>query len=381
MPNHAIMIIRDLLQTRAGTQVETLMRRRDVVTGAGLTMWATLAFPTPAITQGIRHLRMVTDYPDGPGMLASARRLAQAVADGSDGRIKIEVTPAGAIVRPLETFDAVQAGVVDMFHSHIGYFEQKSPAFHFYSGVPFGLTASEMFAWVRSGGGQELWDSLGSEFDIKPLLASSTGSQMGGWFVNEITSQEAFKGMRYRMAGPGAEVYRQLGAIVVLVPGADIAQSLLSGAIHACEWIGPWLDMEMGLHQVASFYYYPAWHEPGTALALGINRRVWERFDDADRHLIETAAAAEYGVSLAEFNTNNALAMRKLRTESTVRVLRFDDRLLKSFAEISKDVVAKAGSGDDLSRRTYQSYREFRALIGEWSDIAEGTYLGIRAFG
>jgi TRAP-type mannitol/chloroaromatic compound transport system substrate-binding protein len=357
------------------------MRRRDLVTGAGLTMWATLAFPTPAITQGIRHLKMVTDYPDGPGMLASARRLAQAITDGSDGRIEIEVTPAGAIVRPLETFDAVQAGVVDMFHSHIGYFEQKSPAFHFYSGVPFGLTASEMFAWVRLGGGQELWDSLGSEFDIKPLLASSTGSQMGGWFVNEITSQEAFKGMRYRMAGPGAEVYRRLGAIVVLLPGADIVQSLQSGAIHACEWIGPWLDMEMGLHQVASFYYYPAWHEPGTALALGINRRVWESFDDADRHLIETAAAAEYGVSLAEFNTNNALAMRKLRMDSTVRIRRFDDRLLKSFAEISKDVVAKAGSGDDLSRKTYQSYLEFRALISEWSDIAEGTYLGIRAFG
>ena len=49
------------------------MRRRDVVTGAGLAVGATLAFPTPAITQGIRHLRMVTDYPDGPGMLAMVR--------------------------------------------------------------------------------------------------------------------------------------------------------------------------------------------------------------------------------------------------------------------------------------------------------------------
>jgi TRAP-type mannitol/chloroaromatic compound transport system substrate-binding protein len=357
------------------------MRRRDILAGAGLAAGASLRFPAPAIAQGIRHLTMVTDYPDAPGMLPSARRLAHTIADASQGRIRIEVSPAGAVVRPLETFDAVQAGVADMFHSHIGYFEKKSPAFHFYSGVPFGLTANELFAWVRFGGGQELWDALSGQFDVKPFLSCSTGSQMGGWFVNEITSTEGLEGLRYRMAGLGAEVYRRLGAIVVLVPGADIVQSLQSGAVDACEWVGPWLDTAMGLHEAASFYYYPAWHEPGTALALGINKRVWESFDEGDQRLIEIAAAGEYAISLAEFNTNNALALRQLRAEGTVKIRKFNDAMLKTFAEISKDVVAEAGSGDDLSRKIYRSHLEFRTLIAEWSDISEGAYLGIRAFG
>ena len=86
-------------------------------------------------------------------------------------------------------------------------------------------------------------------------------------------------------------------------PLPEIVQALRSGAIDACEWLNPWLDMAMGLHQVASFYYYPAWQEPGTALALGINRRLWESLDEGDRRLIEIAAAGEYAVSLAEFNT------------------------------------------------------------------------------
>jgi len=357
------------------------MRRRDVLAGAGLAAGATFSFPAPAIAQGIRQLTMVTDWPEGPGVLPSARRLAQTIADASQGRIRIEVTPSGAVVRPFETFDAVQSGVADMFHSHIGYFERKSPAFHFYSGVLYGLTANELFAWVRFGGGQELWDALGGQFNIKPLLCCSTGTQMGGWFVNEITSMEDFKGLRYRMAGPAAEVFRRLGATVVLLPGAEIVRSLRSGAIDACEWIGPWLDMTMGLHKATNFYYYPGWHEPGTALALGVNTRVWERFDEGDRRLIEIAAASEYAVSLAEFNTNNALALRRLRAEGTVNIRKFDDAILKTFAEISKDVVAKAGSGDELSGKIYRSYLEFRTSIREWSDIAEGAYLGIRAFG
>jgi TRAP-type mannitol/chloroaromatic compound transport system substrate-binding protein len=357
------------------------MRRRDVLAGGGIAAGAALSLPAPAIAQGIRKLTMVTDWPDGPGMLPSARRLAQTVEAATSGRIRIEVTASGAVVRPLQTFDAVQAGVVDMFHSHIGFFEKKSPAFHFFSGVPYGFTADEMLAWVRFGGGQELWDELGGRFGIKPILASSTGMQFGGWFTREMTSTESFKGLRYRMAGLGAEVYRRLGAIVVLLPGSEIVPALRSGAIDACEWVGPWLDTAMGLHEAAGYYYHPGWHEPGTALALAVNKRVWEIFDESDRRLIESAAAGEYTVSLAEFNTNNAVALGKLRAEGRVRILRFDDALLKLFAEISRDLVAEIGSGDELSKRIYASHQQFRALIGEWSDIAEGGYLGIRKFG
>ena len=356
------------------------MRRRDILAGAGsLATAATLSFPTPAIAQGIRELKMVTDWPENmPGLLPSARRLAQTITDGTGGRIKIEVFPSGALVRPFETFDAVSAGVADMYHSFAGYFEKKSPAFHFYSNVPFGFTANELFAWVRYGGGQQPWDALSGQFNVKPLLCMSTGTQMGGWFNNEVTSLEGFKGLRYRMAGPGAEVLRRLGAIVVTLPGGEIMPALKSGAIDASEWIGPWLDMAIGLHEAAGYYYYPGFHEPGAAQTLGINTRVWESFDANERRLIEAAAAGEYAHSLAEFNANNALSLRKLRNEGTVKILKFDDALLKGFLAISKDVVAEAGSGDDISRKIYASYQQFRASIMDWRDVADRAFMNSR---
>ena len=153
-----------------------------------------------------------------------------------------------------------------MYHSFEGYFEKKSPAFHFFSAVPFGFTANELFAWVQYGGGQELWDALSGQFNVKPLLCCSTGCQMGGWFTREVNSPEDYKGLRYRMAGPGAEVLRRLGAIVVTLPGGEIMPALKSGAIDASEWIGPWLDMALGLHKAAGYYYYPGFHEPGSGL-------------------------------------------------------------------------------------------------------------------
>jgi TRAP-type mannitol/chloroaromatic compound transport system substrate-binding protein len=88
----------------------------------------------------------------------------------------------------------------------------------------------------RPGG----WDALSGQFNIKSLSCSDSGCQMGGWFTREVTSPEGFKGLRYRMAGPGAEVLRRLGAIVLMLPGGDIMTALRSGAIDASEWIGPW---------------------------------------------------------------------------------------------------------------------------------------------
>jgi TRAP-type mannitol/chloroaromatic compound transport system substrate-binding protein len=356
------------------------MRRRDILAGAGsLATGAALSLPAPAIAQGIRQLKMVTDWPEGtPGLHSSAVRFAQTIGAATGGRLKIEVFPAGALVRPFETFDAVSAGVADMYHTDEAYFEKKSPAFHFFAAMPFGFTADELFAWVQYGGGQELWDALSGQFKIKSLLCTSTGCQMGGWFTREITSPEGFRGLRYRMAGPGAEVLRRLGAIVVILPGGEIMPALKSGAIDASEWIGPWLDMAIGLHKAVRYYYYPAFHEPGLGVAVGINKGVWESFDAGDRRVFEAVAACEFARSLAEFNANNALALRKLRDEGVVKILKFDDPLLKAFLTISKDVVAEIGSGDELSKKIYASYQQFRASIMDWSDIAERAFLNSR---
>ena len=355
------------------------MRRRDILGGAGSLTASATFLSAPAIAQKGRQLKMVTDWPAGsPGLQSSAARLAQGIGAATEGRIHIEVFPVGALVRPFESFDAVADGVADMYHSAEYYWEKKSPAFSFFAAVPFGFTANELFAWVQYGGGQDLWDSLSGQFNIKPFLCCNTGTQMGGWCTREVPSLQGLKDLRYRMPGLGGEVLRRLGAIVVNLPGSEIVSSLRSGAIEGSEWVGPWPDMAMGLQKVAGYYYYPGFHEPGTGITLGINKRVWESFDASVRRVIEDATAAEYARSLAEFNANNALWLRKLREEGAVKILKFADPILKELYRVSKDVVAEAGSRDDLSKKVYASYQQFLPSIIDWSDIAEGAFLNSR---
>src|SRR5688500_12568051 len=85
------------------------MRRRDILAGVStLNAGASLGLAAPAYAQGIRELKMVTDWPAGsPGLQSSAARLAERIGSATGGRIRIEVFPAGTLVRPFETFDAV----------------------------------------------------------------------------------------------------------------------------------------------------------------------------------------------------------------------------------------------------------------------------------
>ena len=353
------------------------MRRRDILAGGAAGAAASIGLP--AIAKGTRRLRMVTDWPDGPGLMGSARRLAATIGAASEGHLEIEVFASGELVRPFETFDAARSGIADIFHSHVGYFGEKARTFQFFSGLPFGLTPNELFAWIHAGDGQTLWDELGAAFDLKPLLCCNTGTQMGGWFVEELGSVDELKRLRYRMAGLGAEVFRRLGAAVVLLPPADIVQALRSGAIDACEWVGPWLDTTMGLQRVARYYYYPGWHEPSGAITLGINRGVWDSLSRAERRLIETAASAEHARSLAEFDANNARALRELRAGSEVELRRFDDAVLDALAGVSTEVIDEVGTGDALARRIHASYSAFLEGARGWSEVGEGAYRDARA--
>ena len=167
-----------------------------------------------------------------------------------------------------------------MYHGAEYYWQGKHKAFNFFASVPMGLTAPEIDAWVNHMGGQALWEELSAQFNVQPFQAGNTGVQMGGWFAKEINSIEDLKGLKFRMPGLGGEVLRRLGVNVVALPGGEIFPALQSGAIDGTEWVGPWNDLAFGFYKVVKYYYWPGFHEPGSALGVGINKGVFDKFSD-----------------------------------------------------------------------------------------------------
>ena len=357
------------------------MDRRQFIAGASVGIAASAsAFPKPAIAQGVRELKMVTIWPKGlPGLQSGADRVAQLITALSGGRLQVKVYSAGQLVGAMESFDAVSSGLADLYHASEVTWAGKSATFAYFCNVPFGFTADEINAWVYYGGGQALWDELSAGFGLKPFLCGNTGPQMGGWFTKEMTSIEAFKGLRYRMPGIGGDVLRRLGAVVVNVPPGEIIASLRSGAIDASEFVGPWIDMALGLHKAAKYYYYPGFHEPGAAISLAVNKKLWDSLGSTEKSIIEGAAAAENTRSLAEFTAGNATALEQLVKDPEIQIRKLDDAILQSLGKVSGEVLAETGRKDDVARRVYESFIKFRTTAVRWGDISERAFLNARA--
>jgi len=354
------------------------MDRRSFIRHAGLAAGATAAASTlaaPAIAQARQDVVVVSTWPrDFPGLGTSAQRLAQRITDLTEGRLNIQYFASGERVGAFDVFDEVASGNAQAYIAADYYWKGKHPAWAFFTSVPFGMTYTEMGAWINFQGGQELWDELADGFGLKCLPCGNTGVQMGGWFRKEIESVDDLKGLKMRIPGLGGDVMAKVGASPVSLPGSQIYENLVSGAIDATEWVGPWNDYFLKFYEAAKYYYYPGMHEPGGFLSMGMNKAWWSDLSATDKLIIEAACQQECEVFMAECNANNGTYLTRLIVDHGVELREFNDDIYEAFGEAAEEVIQEARAHDDLANRVYESFDASRASVASWLMKADVGY-------
>ena len=336
---------------------------------------------TPAAPQKIYEWRMVTTWPKNlPGMGIAPETMAKKIKTMSNGRLDIKVYGAGEIVPALEVFEAVSQGTVQMGHGAAYYWKGKVPIAQFFTALPFGLTAQEINGWLFHGGGMELWRELYAKYNLVPVAGGNTGVQMAGWFNKEINSLDDLKGMKMRIPGLGGEVFSRVGGTAVNLPGGEIFTSMQTGVIDATEWVGPYNDLAFGLHQVAKYYYYPGWQEPGPNLELIINKEAWDGLPPDLQAIVENASLVVSADLLAEYTARNNAALRELVDIHGVQLRQLPADVLQKIRKISYAMTEEFVDPDDeLANRIYNSYQTYRDGVLSYHEISERAYINARA--
>ena len=325
------------------------------------------------------HWKLVTTWPKNfPGLGSGAENFARYVKEMSAGRLTVHVYGAGEIVPAFEVFDAVSQGVVDAGHGASYYWKGKIPASVFFTAIPFGFTAQEINAWVHYGGGLELWREAYAPANIVPFAGGNTGVQMAGWFNREINSADDLKGLKMRIPGLAGEVFAAAGGTAVRIPGSELYTSLQTGVIDATEWVGPYNDLALGLYEVARYYYYPGWHEPGSMLELIVNKQSLEALPPDLQAIVTYAARAANQDMLDEFTARNNAALRELVDEHGVQMRRFPDDVLLRFWRGSESVMRELVASDPMAAKVYASYKSFYDGVRSYHHISEQAYINAR---
>jgi len=352
-------------------------RRRFITQASGVMAAVALADAPSVIAQAKVQWRMSTSWTNSFDIAqGTAQRLAKTVDEMSGGRFRIEVFPSGQIMQAFECFDAASQGKIEAFMGSPQYWKDKEPAIEWFCTIPFGMNPEGMTAWFYQGDGLRLWEEAYAAFNLVPRPAAGNAPQMGGWFRKKITTIGDCKGLKMRIPNLGGKVYARAGATTVVTPLAEVFPALERGVIDAAELIGPHDDMNAGLHKTARYYYYPGWHEPGTMLDFGFNKKAYEALPVDLRRTLDHAAAAGQVYGLTDFHTKNAIALTHLRTEfkGKVELLPFPGPVLRDFKKLAAEVIKEESEKTPMARKVHASFTKFQALVGPWDHVAEGAY-------
>ena len=94
--------------------------------------------------------------PNSPVLGETVQHMADMAETMSDGRLQIRIDPSNKHKAPFGIFDLVRNGQYDMGHTASYYYKGSIPNAMYFTTIPFGLIAPEMYAWFYHGEGMEL---------------------------------------------------------------------------------------------------------------------------------------------------------------------------------------------------------------------------------
>jgi TRAP-type mannitol/chloroaromatic compound transport system substrate-binding protein len=311
-----------------------------------------------------------------PHIGTSGVRFAKNIERLSGGTLEIKFYEPGALIPPLECFDAVSKGSIESCWTTPGYHTGKYPALAFFTTVPFGPPIGEFLGWKWFGGGNELRAEIYAKHGLVSIDCFAIAPETSGWFRSEVKSIAELKGMKMRFFGLGAQVMQKLGVSTQLLAAADIYQALERGVIDATEFSMPTMDTRLGFHQIAKFNYFPGWHQQASVSEFLMNKAAWDKLSDQHKAMIEIALGDSMMHTYVESDHAQFAAMAEYQTKHGVKVKRWSDEDLAAMEKAWLEVLAEESAKDPLFKKIADHYLDYRKKFAVWgsSQQMKATY-------
>lgn len=321
-------------------------------------------------------LKLAHGWPKGyPIFGESVDHYKELVESMSDGRIQLSVDSTNKHKSAFGIFDFVKSGQYDIGQSASYYYGGKDPDALFFSSMPFSMTTQEQWAWFYEGGGLELANEVYAKHNMQVMLAGNTGMQMGGWFRKEINTVDDLKGLKMRIPGFGGKVIAGVGAVPTNIATGELYQALERGTIDALEWVGPGLDLRMGFHKVAP-YYYSGWHEPGTELMYFFNKDSMATLPEwAKSILLNAAKLTSYNMTTSTFAANADNWQTISAQYPNVQVKQFPAEVMAALKQSNNDLIEQEKARSEIAKRIIESREAYLKKARTWTTIGEQLYL------
>ncbi len=337
---------------------------KAVTGGAGA---AALGLPMIARARAPLALRWQSAWPAKDIFHEYALDFAARVNAMSGGRLKIEMLPAGTVVKAFDLIEAVSRGRLDGGHAVVTYWYGMNSALGLWgSGAAFGMDANTVLAWHHYGGGRQLLDEIyrSLNLDVVSFLYGPMPTQPFGWFKQPVRRLADLRGLKFRTVGLAAEMYQALGMEVIPLPAAEIVPALDRGIIDAAEFNNATSDFELGLPDVARYCLLQSFHQGAEQFEVVFNRARYDALPDElraiVRHAVEASSADMSWKAIDRYSRDYQRMLGKVSFQKT------PEDFLGRQLEAWERLVATKSAENPMFGKVSDSMRAFAARAGRW---------------
>ena len=306
-----------------------------------------------------------------------AKQYVDRVDSMSGGRLKIDLLPAGAVVKAFQVQDACNDGVIDCAHTVTAYWYGKNKAASLFgTGPVFGADASQILAWIQYGGGDALYKELISDIlglNLVGFFCMPMPTQPLGWFTERITSVDQLKGLKYRTVGLATDIMQGIGVKVTQLPGGEIVPALERGVIEAFEFNNPTSDMQFGAQDVRKVYMMGSFHQAAEFFEIIFNKEKYESLDPDLQAILEHSAEAANTANFGFAMDSYSKSLQELINKFDVKVYRTPESVMQSQLDSWDKVIAELNE-DPYFKKVVDSQKAWSERVAFYSLMNQADY-------
>jgi len=355
--------------TQDVTHAANTPSRRKFMAGATAATGAALGFPAIVRAQSPIVFRFQSTWPANDIFHEFALDYARKVNEIADGELRIEVLPAGAVVRAFDLLDAVSAGTLDGGHGVVAYWYGKNTAVALWgSGPAFGMDANMVLAWHEYGGGKELLTEIQAAMGVNvvSLMYGPYPTQPLGWFKRPIARVEDMKGVKFRTVGLAIDIYAGMGAAVNALPGGEIVPAMDRGLLDGAEFNNASSDLALGFADVSKVCMLQSFHQSAEQFEILFNKNRYEALSPRLKHVLTYAAQAASADMSWKAIDRYSRDYDVLRNERGVNFYKTPDAILQRQLEIWDQIIERRSAENPLFKKVLDSQRAFAERVGRW---------------
>ncbi|MBI3706651.1 MAG: TRAP transporter substrate-binding protein, partial [Proteobacteria bacterium] len=290
---------------------------------------------------------------------------AKRVNDMAGGRLKLDVLAAGAVVGAFQMQDAVHSGALDGGHGVCAYWYGKNKAYSLFgTAPPFFGEANQLLSWYYYGGGEALYNELLYNIVKANVVSYLTGpmpTQPFGWFKKRIEKAEDVRNMKYRTVGLAADLMKEFGAAVTILPGGEIVPAIDRGLIDGAEFNNPSSDRALGFPDVAKVYMLQSYHQNTECFEVTFNKPKFDALPAEQKAILRYAAEAASADMVWKAHDRYVKDLAEMRTRQGVKTYTTPASLLAAQLLAWDKVIADLSKA--WGRRMIDFFREYQSPI------------------